>query len=117
MKTTLKLEEFAITALAIYFLTTITIGINRWWYLPLFFAPDISILGYMFGKKIGAITYNFFHHKLLAVVFLSAGIIWANNYLLLTGILLFGHSSFDRIMGYGLKYFEGFKHTHLGLMK
>jgi hypothetical protein len=117
MKTILKLEEFAMTGIAIYFLTTIDVGISKWWYVALFFAPDISILGYVFGKKVGAIAYNFFHHKLLAIVVLITGILLQNNYLLLTGIILFGHSSFDRILGYGLKYFDGFKHTHLGMMK
>jgi hypothetical protein len=117
MKTTLKLEEFAMAGIAIYYLTTLHTGINQWWYVLLFFAPDISILGYVFGKKAGAICYNIFHHKLLALVVLALGWIMQNQYLLLTGSILFGHSSFDRIMGYGLKYFDGFKHTHLGMMK
>ena len=117
MKTTLKIEEFAITGLAIYYITTIHIGISQWWCILLFMLPDIGIAGYAFGKKAGAIIYNFFHHKLLAVIFLAVGFAITNNYLLLTGAILFGHSSFDRIMGYGLKYFHGFKHTHLGIMK
>ncbi len=117
MKTTLKLEEFAMAGIAIYYLTTLHIGINQWWYLPLFFAPDIGILGYAFGKKVGAICYNILHHKLLAIAVLLVGVFFQNNYLLVSGTILFGHSSFDRIMGYGLKYFDGFKHTHLGMMK
>jgi hypothetical protein len=32
----------------------------------------------------------------------------------LTGVILFGHSSMDRMMRYGLKYFTGFRFTHLG---
>lgn len=117
MKTTLKLEEFAMASIAIYYLTTLHIGISQWWYLPLFFAPDIGILGYVFGQKTGAISYNILHHKLLAIFALLLGIFLQNNYLLVAGTILFGHSSFDRIMGYGLKYFDGFKHTHLGMMK
>jgi hypothetical protein len=117
MKNILKLEEFAMTAISIYYLTTLHIGISQWWYLLLFFAPDVSMLFYVFGKKAGAVGYNIFHHKLLALCVLLAGFIMANNYLLFTGTILFGHSSFDRIMGYGLKYFEGFKHTHLGTLK
>ena len=30
------------------------------------------------------------------------------------GIILFTHSNMDRILGYGLKYPDDFKHTHLG---
>ena len=117
MKTTLKLEEFAMAGIAIYFLTTLQVGVSQWWYIPLFLAPDIAILAYAFGKKTGAAVYNFFHHKLLAIVVIAIGIFLQNNYFLLAGTILFGHSSFDRMMGYGLKYFDGFKHTHLGTMK
>ena len=34
--------------------------------------------------------------------------------MLLVGILLFAHSCFDRVWGYGLKYTDSFQHTHLG---
>ena len=117
MKTILKLEELGMAGLAIYFITTINIGISQWWYILLFFAPDIGIAGYAFGKKNGAVIYNIFHHKLLAIAIFTGGYLFSNNYLLLAGTILFGHSSFDRIMGYGLKYFIGLKHTHLGIMK
>lgn len=30
------------------------------------------------------------------------------------GIVMFAHSSFDRVLGYGLKYCDNFKNTHLG---
>ncbi|MBI2283378.1 MAG: DUF4260 family protein [Bacteroidetes bacterium] len=33
---------------------------------------------------------------------------------LLTGPLLYAHSSFDRVMGYGLKYRDSFNNKHLG---
>ncbi len=117
MKNIIKLEELAMTGIAIYYLTTLHIGISQWWYLLLFFAPDISILGYLLGKKTGAVIYNIFHHRLLAIGFLIIGILVKQNYFIFTGTILFAHSSFDRMMGYGLKYFEGFKHTHLGIMK
>ena len=28
--------------------------------------------------------------------------------------ILFGHSSFDRVLGYGLKHEDAFQNTHLG---
>ena len=34
--------------------------------------------------------------------------------LLLIAAVLFGHSSLDRLLGFGLKYNQGFKFTHLG---
>lgn len=32
---------------------------------------------------------------------------------MLAGVILFAHASMDRIFGYGLKYADDFKHTHL----
>ncbi len=112
MKLVLKLEELALLLLSIYALYSMH---AQWWlYLLLFIGPDISMLGYAAGNKAGAITYNLFHHKGIAVAFFVTGWITGNWGLQLTGILLFGHSSMDRTFGYGLKYFEGFKFTHLG---
>ena len=35
-----------------------------WWaYLLLAFGPDIGMVGYSINPKVGAITYNLFHHK------------------------------------------------------
>jgi hypothetical protein len=32
----------------------------------------------------------------------------------LIGVILLGHSSLDRALGYGLKYEDSFQNTHLG---
>lgn len=86
-----------------------------WWlYFALILAPDIGMLGYAINTKIGALTYNIFHHKGIAVVLLAVGMYFQIPLLELTGIILFGHASMDRLFGYGLKYKDNFKHTHLG---
>ena len=36
------------------------------------------------------------------------------EYLQLAGIILFGHASFDRVLGYGLKYSDSLNKAHLG---
>ena len=111
MKLALKLEELALFLLSLYALYTMH---AQWWiFLLLFIGPDISMLGYSAGNTIGAISYNLFHHKGVAVVFFIAGWVLENWGLQITGIVLFGHSSMDRMFGYGLKFFEGFKFTHL----
>jgi len=117
MKTVLQLEEVAMAAAGIYFLHLHDLGLSTWIWVLLFFSPDIGMLGYLFGNSIGAITYNLFHHKGIALVVAFAGYFSANEILLAIGILLFAHSSFDRILGYGLKYFSGFKDTHLGSLR
>lgn len=85
-----------------------------WWYLALILVPDIGMIGYALNTRMGAITYNIFHHKGLAVIILICGYVVHHEWLTLSGIILFGHASMDRIFGYGLKYTDDFKHTHLG---
>jgi hypothetical protein len=112
MNKLIRLEELAMLMACIYGLYFLNVD---WWvYLLLLIGPDISMLGYAGGNKIGAITYNIFHHKAVAIAVLIAGLLSSNWFLLLTGIVLFGHSSMDRMFGYGLKLFSGFEYTHLG---
>lgn len=117
MKLTLKLEELAMTAIAIYFLNQHDLGLPIWLWFILFFAPDTSMLGYLINTRIGAITYNVFHHKGIAIALVALGVFMSNEILISIGILLFAHSSFDRIWGYGLKYPDSFKNTHLGSLE
>lgn len=114
MKSLLKLEELAMLLLSLFLLWN---GNAVWyWYLLLFLGPDISMLGYLMGNKSGAAVYNLFHHKGLAIAIFMAGIYLSNELLQLTGVVLFGHSSMDRAVGYGLKYNRGFIFTHLGVI-
>jgi hypothetical protein len=69
MKTTLKLEDAAMTAIGIYFLSRYNLGLPIWAWALLFFTPDISILGYLVNHKIGGICYNLFHHKGMGIFF------------------------------------------------
>lgn len=114
MKNIIKLEEAALFALGIYALWVL--NADWWWYVLLVLGPDISMLGYLGGNKVGAACYNLFHHKGLAAIVFVAGLLMPSLTLQLTGIVLFGHSSMDRMLGYGLKTNEGFKYTHLGLI-
>lgn len=117
MKKVLMLEEIGQTTLSIFGIYILHSGVAWWWLAILFFSPDISMLGYAINTKIGAISYNIFHHKLIAAAVIFIGFVCHNQTILLIGLLLYGHSSFDRVMGYGLKHFDSFKHTHLGMLK
>jgi hypothetical protein len=112
MKTTLKLEELALFLLGIFIFTQLPYA--WWWFLVLILAPDIGMLGYLFGNKAGAISYNIFHHRGIAVVILLLGIYLHSDITQLIGAILFSHAAMDRMLGYGLKYEKGFKFTHLG---
>lgn len=112
MKNLLRLEEAAMFVLSIYLFSLLPFA--WWWFLVLILAPDISFLGYAAGNKVGAVVYNLFHHKGVAILLYIAGLYYHQDILQLVGLILFGHSSMDRFFGYGLKYFSGFKDTHLG---
>jgi hypothetical protein len=114
MKAILKLEELAMFLCSILAFSTLPFA--WWWFPALILVPDISMLGYAVNNKAGAISYNFFHHKAVALAVLVIGYYLLNDYWLLAGVILFGHSSMDRVMGYGLKYFTGFTFTHLGVI-
>jgi hypothetical protein len=112
MKNTLRIEEVMQFALSVYLYNQLSY--SGWLYAALFLAPDIGMAGYVFGTRAGAITYNILHHKGLAIVIYLIGIYASYDTLAIVGLILFGHSAFDRILGFGLKYFDNFKHTHLG---
>jgi hypothetical protein len=116
MGITIKIEEAAITAFAIYFLTKFDLGLPVWLWILLFFSPDLSMLGYLVNTRVGAFTYNLFHHRAVALALVAAGFMMHLNILITGGILLAAHSSFDRMLGYGLKYPDDFKHTSSGWM-
>ena len=114
MKYSLKVEELFMFGLSIYVFSTLNFA--WWWYPVLLFTPDLSMLGYVINPRVGALTYNFVHLKALGITVYMAGAIVANPLLQLAGLILFGHSSLDRVMGYGLKYPDSFQHTHLGMI-
>lgn len=112
MKNILRLEELLQLLLAVFLFNQLTYS---WWvYLVFFLAPDLGMVGYLFNTKTGATLYNLFHHKGIAIALYLMGAYMNDQELLFAGTLLFGHSAFDRIFGYGLKYEDDFKHTHLG---
>lgn len=112
MKNLLKLEEIFMLGLSVFLFTRLEY--SGWLFALLFFAPDISILGYLAGPRTGAAVYNFAHHKGLAIACYVLGSAIGQPALQFAGLILLGHSSFDRVWGYGLKYPDSFQNTHLG---
>lgn len=123
MKQLLRLEEAAQFLLCIGALMALD---APWWiYVILVIGPDIGMLGYLVNSRVGAITYDLMHHKGIALALVAAGflmipegsipvpgVMWMP--LIAAGVVLFGHASMDRMLGFGLKYGDDFKHTHLG---
>jgi hypothetical protein len=104
MKNLAKLEEVAQLLLSIYLFSRLPYA---WWaYLLFFFMPDATLVGLLFGKRFGAVTYNLVHHKATAVGAYLLGSLAGAPLLALGGIVLLGHTSFDRILGLGLMELE-----------
>jgi hypothetical protein len=112
MKNLLRIEELAMFLFSIYLFNKL--NFSWWWFPTLLLTPDLSMAGYLINTKVGAYLYNIAHHKAVALIVYAIGIYYANITFQLAGIILFAHSSMDRIMGYGLKYNDNFNNTHLG---
>lgn len=83
----------------------------------LFLVPDLSLLGYLFGSKVGAFTYNAVHSTIGPIALGAASVFGLVPAAALPVALIWAaHVGFDRTLGYGLKYATGFGHTHLGLI-
>ena len=79
------------------------LGAEPWWLLILLLVPDISMLGYVGGPQLGALTYNLVHNSVIGLGALA-----------IAGAVLVAHVGMDRSLGYGLKLPTDFKDTHLG---
>ena len=89
-------------------------GLGSGTFALFFLTPDISFLGYLAGSKVGAVSYNLAHSYIGALACLVAGFVLPAPTILCAGIIWCAHIGFDRALGYGLKYSEGFGFTHLG---
>src|SRR4051794_7481524 len=88
---------------------------QSWWLVPLtLLVPDLTMLGYLGGARLGSRLYNLAHSTPLPAALVAVG--WWQDETLLVALGLVGlaHIGLDRVLGYGLKYADHFQHTHLG---
>ena len=98
-----------VTATVLYFH-----GDHPWWlYLVLALAPDLSMIGYAAGARVGAIAYDTVHTYALPVALATVGVLADSGGLLAVSLVWIAHIGADRALGYGLKYPTSFKDTHL----
>jgi hypothetical protein len=109
----LRLEGLAVAAIsAVLYART---GASWWLFAALWLAPDLSMLGYLGRPCRAARIYNAFHSYVVPVVLgLSAFVLHANGPLLPIALIWINHIGVDRVLGYGLKFADGFGSTHLG---
>ncbi len=107
-----RLEGLAVllTAVALYW------AVDGSWVLfgLLILVPDLSLLGYLASKRVGAATYNLIHTMLLPLGLGLYAIVAFERWAGLGALIWLAHLGIDRAAGFGLKYPSGFKDTHLG---
>jgi len=72
------------------------------------------MLGYLYRPCWGARIYNAIHSYLAPVTLALAALLLRSPALLPFVLIWINHIGVDRMLGYGLKYPEGFQWTHLG---
>lgn len=89
---------------------------QSWWlFAALILAPDLSMLGYLRGPRVGAVVYNAVHSWVTPVALFA--LFWAAGgapLALSLPCILGAHIGLDRALGYGLKLPTSFQDTHLG---
>ncbi|MDD5410336.1 MAG: DUF4260 domain-containing protein [Methylobacter sp.] len=112
MRVMLRLEGLCVLIAASVAYSKFGLG---WEMFALFFlTPDISFLGYLAGPTVGAVSYNLAHSYSGTIACLVAGFVLPAPTILGVGLIWCAHIGFDRALGYGLKYSNGFSFTHLG---
>lgn len=111
-----RLENGAIAAAI---LAAVIVGGLPWWVLfAAFLLFDLSAVGYLRSKRVGAICYNLVHNYTPpAVLFAGYAVLRGSgvdlDWLALVAASWGFHVAIDRALGYGLKLAH-FQDTHLG---
>jgi hypothetical protein len=98
-----------IVATALYART----GMTWWLFALLLLVPDLGLLGYLAGARIGAASYNLTHALVLPGLVGLWGWWIGSSPLVAVALVWIAHIGVDRMVGYGLKYESSFRDTHL----
>ncbi len=108
----LRLEGLVVAAVTVALYARL--GASWLAFAALWLAPDLSMLGYLAGSCWGARVYNGVHAYVAPGVLALAGLLFHAHFALPTALIWANHIGVDRLCGFGLKYAEGFRWTHLG---
>lgn len=102
-------------AIAVLTLWAVSATNSSWiWFFALLLLPDLSMIGYVFGPRVGAVTYNAGHLYMWPVGLLTAGLAYHAPFATVAGLSWIAHIAVDNAVGYGLKLPTGFEYTSLG---
>ena len=114
VRTMLRLEGLCVLAASLFAYSAFGVGWGV--FAACFLLPDLSFIGYLAGARIGAYAYNAAHSYIGAVAALAAAAAFPSQVPFAIGLIWCAHIGFDRALGYGLKYPQGFGYTHLGII-
>lgn len=108
----LRLEGLAVVMVAVALQAR---GDHSWWlFTAVILVPDLALLGYLAGPRLGAAAYNAAHTYLGPALLIAAS--GGQGPPLAIALAWAAHIGVDRALGFGLKYAAGFGATHLGAL-
>ena len=116
MKVTLPPVLLRIEGATLLAISALLYGLNEgsWLlFVLLFLVPDVSMLVYLSGIRVGAASYNLFHTYAAPGLLTALGLLTESPPVVSVALVWFAHIGFDRMVGFGLKYPTGFFDTHL----
>ena len=111
IRLTLQAEGAAIAAVSI--LAYAQLGGSWIMFAVLILSPDLFMLGYLAGPRIGAFCYNLGHSYLTPLALAAGAWVFDSSLGFELALIWVTHIAADRAIGYGLKYATHFKDTHL----
>lgn len=107
----LRVEGLTVLITAVLFYAQLEYG----WlsFALLLLAPDLAMLPYLINPRLGALIYNVVHTYALPLAVAAVAYLGGFPTLLALALIWLAHIGLDRTVGYGLKYGDDFKHTHL----
>lgn len=110
-RTFLRVEGLAVLGVALggYF----ALDGPLWLLAVLALAPDLSMVGYLAGPRVGSLGYNVVHTYSLPLALGAFGFFTDAPVALLVALVWAAHIGVDRLAGFGLKFDSGFRDTHL----
>lgn len=108
----IRADAIAILVAAV---SAVNVTHGNWaWFLGLFLVPDLSMAGYVFGSRAGAVAYNTGHMYAWPLALLAIGLARHGSLTTTAALTWIAHIAFDQVLGYGLKLPTSFEQTVLG---
>ena len=112
VRLTMQIEGLAIGAAAILIYFRAEFSWQE--FALLILVPDLSMLGYLAGPRVGAFAYNAAHSYVGPALLAAEAFATSDMLMMPIALIWIAHIGFDRMLGFGLKYGAGFGYTHLG---